>query len=432
MVPQRALPFRLIAVIGLNESEFPRRDSGSQHDPIRLHPRPGDRSVLIDDRYLFLETLMAARDRLHLSYVSENASNGKPMNPSAPLFELDRLLRQRLQLVDEQQRPVTPWAVDHPLQPFDPRYFAGTEHPALFTYHRGFELTAGADPAPAPASASAKTAAASPPAADNASRSAEPGAQASPVPLNMLLRWLRSPATELLRDRLHSRLDGVDVDQLPDHEPLVAERGARNPLWRALLQSALSQGRSPPEQADARLLAEGRLPAGEIGQAFYSKQWAIADALWQASRQRLPLDAADTRWLSLNIDYHNEFGGTRGQLDQLLEQGDALAGRLAGGTQESRSLVGAIAPACALAAAGRARGRRAMAAAGWTDRSRRIAPIGRRPQFTGRTGRLSQPATTPGATQRADAFAEPLSTGRKPAAQLLSEDRQGANRRPTG
>ena len=55
---------------------------------IARHPRRGDRSRRNDDRYLFLETVMAARSRLHLSYQHEGAQDGKPRNPAAPLAEL--------------------------------------------------------------------------------------------------------------------------------------------------------------------------------------------------------------------------------------------------------------------------------------------------------------------------------------------------------
>ena len=41
-----------------------------------------------DDRYLFLETVMSARWRLHLSYIGEGVRDGKPRNPAAPLAEL--------------------------------------------------------------------------------------------------------------------------------------------------------------------------------------------------------------------------------------------------------------------------------------------------------------------------------------------------------
>ena len=41
-----------------------------------------------EDRYLFLEALMAARDAIHISHVAEGASDGQPRAAALPLAEL--------------------------------------------------------------------------------------------------------------------------------------------------------------------------------------------------------------------------------------------------------------------------------------------------------------------------------------------------------
>ncbi|MFZ9364173.1 MAG: hypothetical protein ACO25T_11145, partial [Arenimonas sp.] len=51
MVPQRAVPFRMIAVLGLNEGEFPRQKSDGGLDLMARLRRLGDRDVRSDDRY---------------------------------------------------------------------------------------------------------------------------------------------------------------------------------------------------------------------------------------------------------------------------------------------------------------------------------------------------------------------------------------------
>src|SRR3569623_1023659 len=102
MVPQRAIPFRVVAVLGLNDGEFPRSAGDAGLDLMQHHRRLGDRDVRSDDRYLFLETLMAAREGLHLSYLGEGVRDGKPRNPAAPLAELMQFLDEQagLRLVD--------------------------------------------------------------------------------------------------------------------------------------------------------------------------------------------------------------------------------------------------------------------------------------------------------------------------------------------
>ncbi len=87
LVPQRSVPYRIVAVIGLNEGEFPRVRS-SALDLIEARPRIGDRLPVLDDKYLMLEALMSARQMLHLSYLGSDAGSGGARNPAQPLQAL--------------------------------------------------------------------------------------------------------------------------------------------------------------------------------------------------------------------------------------------------------------------------------------------------------------------------------------------------------
>src|SRR3546814_5296797 len=107
MVPQRAIPFTVVAVLGLNDGEFPRSHSDGGLDLMTRLRRIGDRDVRSDDRYLFLETVMSARKRLHLSYIGEGVSDGKPRNPAAPLAELMAELDQAAGLAHDRSEEHT-------------------------------------------------------------------------------------------------------------------------------------------------------------------------------------------------------------------------------------------------------------------------------------------------------------------------------------
>ena len=78
--PMRSIPFRVIAIAGLDDASFPRRNRRAAYDLLEIDPRRGDRNLRADDRQLFLDTLLCARDRLILSYVGRSAKNA----PSAP------------------------------------------------------------------------------------------------------------------------------------------------------------------------------------------------------------------------------------------------------------------------------------------------------------------------------------------------------------
>ncbi|MDO5059836.1 MAG: exodeoxyribonuclease V subunit gamma [Neisseria sp.] len=121
MVPMRSLPFKMLCLIGLNDGVFPRNTKAAAFDLIAKHPKRGDRSRRDDDRYLFLEALMSAREKLYLSYVGRSQHNNEPLPPSALINELCDVLADMTGLSAEDLR--RQWTEDHPLQDFSRRYF---------------------------------------------------------------------------------------------------------------------------------------------------------------------------------------------------------------------------------------------------------------------------------------------------------------------
>ena len=89
MLPMRSIPFKIIAVLGLNDGEFPRQRQPLSFDLMTTTPAQlGDRSRRGDDRYLFLEAIISARQALYLSYQGKNIKNNKDRQPSLVLKEL--------------------------------------------------------------------------------------------------------------------------------------------------------------------------------------------------------------------------------------------------------------------------------------------------------------------------------------------------------
>ncbi|MFK5894934.1 MAG: exodeoxyribonuclease V subunit gamma, partial [Pseudomonadota bacterium] len=89
MLPMRSVPFRIIAVLGLNDGEFPRQRQPMGFDLMANEPpRKGDRSRRGDDRYLFLEALISCREKLYLSYQGHDIKTNNIREPSLVLKEL--------------------------------------------------------------------------------------------------------------------------------------------------------------------------------------------------------------------------------------------------------------------------------------------------------------------------------------------------------
>ncbi len=65
MLPMRSIPFRVICLLGMNDAAFPRQHHAPSFDLVSSNPRPGDRSLRNEDRYLFLEMMLSARDLLY-------------------------------------------------------------------------------------------------------------------------------------------------------------------------------------------------------------------------------------------------------------------------------------------------------------------------------------------------------------------------------
>jgi len=89
MLPMRSIPFKVIAILGLNDGEFPRQRQPLGFDLMASSKSQlGDRSRRGDDRYLFLEAIISARKALYLSYQGRNIRNNNEKQPSIVLKEL--------------------------------------------------------------------------------------------------------------------------------------------------------------------------------------------------------------------------------------------------------------------------------------------------------------------------------------------------------
>jgi exodeoxyribonuclease V gamma subunit len=93
LLPMRGIPFKIICLIGMNENVFPRRGNAMSWDLIASSPRKGDRSIEIEDRYVFLETLMSARETLFISYLGQNEHNDRVAHASICVEELVSYVR---------------------------------------------------------------------------------------------------------------------------------------------------------------------------------------------------------------------------------------------------------------------------------------------------------------------------------------------------
>jgi exodeoxyribonuclease V gamma subunit len=88
LAPLRALTFRTVFVVGLDERVFPSSQGFGALDLRAAAPQPGDVTPREQDEYLFLETLLSTRERLRLSYVGRDAVTGERKDPASTVLAL--------------------------------------------------------------------------------------------------------------------------------------------------------------------------------------------------------------------------------------------------------------------------------------------------------------------------------------------------------
>ncbi len=115
----RSIPFRVTFMLGLGEANFPARAPRDPMDLRLAHRRAGDVSPAERDRYMFLETILAARERIFLSYVARDPQTGEALEPSAVIRDLQFILRGMIG-----RQAVDYLSIAHPVSAHDRRYFA--------------------------------------------------------------------------------------------------------------------------------------------------------------------------------------------------------------------------------------------------------------------------------------------------------------------
>ncbi len=274
--PMRSVPFAVVCLLGLNHGTFPRQNTPLAFDLTARHRRAGDSSPRDDDRYLFLETLLSARARLHLSYVGQSQRDGKDIPPSVVVSELlDHFDHEFTTAAGTP--PSRELVVRHRLQAFSPDYFRGE---GLFSFSPANHAAAVAlqerrqEPIPPLAG---KHPAESP---------------TAPVELSTLIRFFRNPAQHFAEQRLGLRFARAE-DALRDEEDFQV--GTRDN--HSLVEAGVATLRRHQSLRELLTLqaAAGRLPDEPLRKGEQSRLERETTAFWQRCE---PHFAAPARFLA--------------------------------------------------------------------------------------------------------------------------------------
>ncbi|MEX2381025.1 MAG: exodeoxyribonuclease V subunit gamma [Opitutales bacterium] len=223
--PARHIPAKVICILGMNEGAYPRRERRAEFDLIDLQRRSanklkgtpfalnelnflGDHRVRDEDRQLFLDCILNAKERLYISYIGQSDKSNEAIPPSLLVSELQQFLARA-----PESAAIGGVIVRHPLQEWSRTNFI---HPQF-----------GPDEPPAPIHFETSLAtlrdepdAVSPFLDASAEEIPEDGEDetAAEVDAKELVRFLKDPARYYLRQRLL-----VDLNQL-DWEDVYEDR----------------------------------------------------------------------------------------------------------------------------------------------------------------------------------------------------------------
>jgi len=297
MLPMRSIPFKVIALIGMNDGLFPRQSCPPGFDLISRAPRPGDRSLRQEDRYLFLEAILSARQRLYISYTGQSIKDNSTVPPSTLVSELLDYLQRNYETDGGrlQQQLLT----SHRLQPFSPDYFSGTQ--GLRSYSRE-NFTA----------LSLKQAAAVAERPFIAEELPAPPAEMLAVSLQSLLSFYANPAAFLLRHRLGIRLE-EPAAPLQERESFTTAGLDAYGLKQAILERAVGGGNTAELLPLA--MARGILPPAPYGELIFARLVAQAADLAAAVSCS---SAVAERLAPLDFELHLGDFRLSGRLDGIL------------------------------------------------------------------------------------------------------------------
>ena len=249
LMPMRSVPHRVVCLLGLDDGDFPRRTARDGDDLILSDPHVGDRDPRAEDRQMLLDALLAARDRLVVTYTGKDERTNVERPPAVPVGEL-------LDIVDETAVGPDGTAardrvlVRHPLQPFDPRNFAPGRIAGSGPWSFDRATLAGAQALCAP-------------------RTPPPPFLPEPLPaprepvvdLDDLVRFVEHPVRAFLRQRLRLSV-GDYAEDVADGLPVELAPLERYAVGQRLLERVLAG--TPLDDAIAAERARGSLPPGNL------------------------------------------------------------------------------------------------------------------------------------------------------------------------
>ena len=295
LVPMRAVPHRVVILLGMDDTAFPRRGTPDGDDLLARDPQSGERDPRSEDRQLFLDAIGAATEHLVVVYTGHDPRTGAVVPPCVPVGEL-------LDAVDATVEGGRSAVLrQHPLQPFDPRNFVS---PAPFSFDPAGLAGAVASRRTRVEPRPLLTAPLAPPAVD--------AAVGDVVELDDLVRFFEHPVKAFFRQRL-DMATAFEQDEPSDALP-IDTKGL--PDWKIgdrVLAASAKAGADLPQVKELEIM-RGNLPPGALGAARWREIGDRVYALLRASREEREQPVSDPVEVRVDLGDHGDLLGTVGSV----------------------------------------------------------------------------------------------------------------------
>ncbi|ATC94373.1 exodeoxyribonuclease V subunit gamma [Pseudoalteromonas tunicata] len=237
LMPMRAVPFKVVCMLGLNDADYPRSVQPMGFDLLPHSKRQkGDRSRKLDDRYLFLEAMLSVRHHLYISYIGRSCFDNSERVPSVLVSELLEYLGRSFYQPNCADFPNN-LIKKHHLQPFNPDYY---QPGAPQSYHPTWQIK---------------------PLQLNQDKAALPLLPAAEIELNSFIRTVCQAQESFYRNSLGLKLTQFD-EIAKDEEPFSLDHLERYFYLDEMLVAAL-KGTTINQ---AQILQRGDLPLAHVGE----------------------------------------------------------------------------------------------------------------------------------------------------------------------
>ncbi len=129
LIPMRSIPFKIVAMLGLDYDKFPRKENPLSFSIMQTEKRKGDRNVKENDKHLFLETILSAKEYLYISYVGMSVKDNSHI-PASTL--VDEFLNYIKSIANSPSDVTKQLVTQHPLHSYSKQYNSGNSK--LYSY----------------------------------------------------------------------------------------------------------------------------------------------------------------------------------------------------------------------------------------------------------------------------------------------------------